>query len=459
MEKIQRVEDFLKLIAEISKNDIEIDSNLVYSNLIISGTPKEDIAHYFDVWCNNFEKVRNISVFVAENWQYFCQFIGHGSNTTSQQKIKMYVPLDSSHIYYGVNKLFSYLSTNNIPHRSKVAKHTRFDDVVLRLDDVYSVERIRYFVSQNSYIKEGLIPPNPFAFTDGNVALAWDGNLSYNTVVSEWVSDYINQAKRDNRFNHISYTDFYAFVQRRKEEVFKYGINITDFLVSREHVRQDDDLLDYKYATEVMLLALHPHSTIKDFYTKIEQIKDVERDREERNYLEKLLIRDRSKHVEMNPIQREVLDYAYLEISKKDGPAYAMAVFKNFAEKGNYGVFTRTSGVRKLVMDNFITPQIVSKLVYEEQKNALLNASLETMKKYSPVQTASALFGVRNGEYGYFTNQNNARVNLSILVAPNEIDNLISSVLVEQGLIPGNNEENYWVYLEMIRKLSEEKTK
>lgn len=459
MEKIKQVESFLKLIAEISRNDIAIDSNLVYSNLIILGTKKEDIAHYFENWCRGFERVKNINVFVADNWKYFCQFIGPGSKTTNQQKIKMYVPMDREHIYYGVNKLFSYLSMNNIPHVSKVSKHVRFDDVVLRLDDIYSAEKIRLFVEQNQYIKDGLIAPNPFAFTDGNVSLTWDGNLSYNTVVSEWISDYINHLKSDGRLKMVSYADFYTFLQRRKEEVFKYGINITEFSGGRQHVRQDEDLLDYKYATELLLLSLNPHSSLKDFYRKVNEIRDVEKNREDRLYLENLLIRDRNKFVEVSPIEQEVFDYAYLEISKKDSPAYAVDVFKNFAANGNYRVFTRTNNVRKFIIESGITPQAVKTLLLQEQKNALFNASLETMKKYDSVQVATALFGIRNNNYGAFTNENNARRNLMLLVKPNEIDNLISLILADEGLIAGNRDENYWFFLEIIRKLSEEKTK
>ena len=39
MKRIEEIERFLKLIAEISKNDIEIDSKLVYSNLISIYSP------------------------------------------------------------------------------------------------------------------------------------------------------------------------------------------------------------------------------------------------------------------------------------------------------------------------------------------------------------------------------------------------------------------------------------
>ena len=118
--------------------------------------------------------------------------------------------MDKEHIYKGVNDLFDFLSRQNIQHLSKVSINERFDDVVIRVNNVRCAKEIMKYVNQNDYIKQGLISPNPFAFTDGNISLVWDGMMSYNTVISNWISLYINQCKINNSLDNVSYIDFYT---------------------------------------------------------------------------------------------------------------------------------------------------------------------------------------------------------------------------------------------------------
>ena len=228
MKNINEIEKFLKLISEISKNGISIDSNLVYSNLIFINCIQKPTVEYFDLWQRHFENAGNMKVFVDPNWNHFCQFKSY-SNMSSRKKIKIYVPMDKEHIYYGVNQLFEFVSRNNISHLSKVSDITRFDDVVLRLDDISSVLKTIDFVNSSSYIKEGLISPNPFAPSYNGIAVTWDGSLSYNTMVSEWIADYINELKRSDGLKTVSYMGFYSFIKEKYEQVFIRGININEF--------------------------------------------------------------------------------------------------------------------------------------------------------------------------------------------------------------------------------------
>lgn len=451
MEKLKRIDEFLKLIAEISKSGIEVDSNLVYSNLICIGTTKENTNGLFELWQRNFERIRNVSVFVADNWKYFCQFKGHGSKTISHHKIKLYVPLDLEHIYNGVNELFTFLSENNIPHLSKVASHTRFDDVVLNVDDIDSVELIRNYVNNNKNIKEGLILPNPFAFTDGNISITWDGNLSYNTVVSEWVSDYINETRLKGTFDNVSYRDFYVFLQRKYSEIFVHGNGINDIYQTRMYVNSEEDVLDYKYVTEILIMSLNPRYTLEDFYRKIDMIKNPDKEVTERKNVKKLLQKERNKPTQVLHEQKEVFDYVYIEMAKKDSPQYAMNCFKHFVNDGNYRIFTRTNNIRDLLMSSNITPEVMKEMIYEEQKNALINASLETMKKYDISQAIRAIFEIKNGNYSFFTNENNARRDIKILIEPTQIDEIIRRITAEEGYTDLDTIDSYWVFIELIK--------
>ena len=457
MQNITEIEKFLKLISEISKNGISIDSNLVYSNLISIYNKKESTIEYFDLWQRNFEKVGNISAFVDPRWKHFCQFKSYG-NKNFCDAIKLYVPMDKAHIYYGVNQLFEFIAKNNISHLSKVSNTTRLDDVVVRLDDMFSVLKTIDFVYSNSYIKEGLIKPNPFCPSYNDIAVTWDGSLSYNYAVSEWISDYINDLKINNKLEDVSYVGFYSFIKEKYEQVFSKGININEFSNSREHIRNIEGLLDYKFVTEILISTLTTQFDLSKLFEKVEYIKDENNYSLELSKLRRLVLENKSE-CEITPEQREIFDYAYFEISKKNSEEYAFDVFKAFSKTGNYRLFTRTNNVRDLIISSRISPSMMLRIIHEEQKNALISASLETIKKYDSIQLAKAISSMKVNNYNSFTNENNARRNLQIMVKPEEVDDLIESVIKEEGGFVYNLDDSFWIFIELMNEISKSKSK
>lgn len=457
MKNITEIERFLKLIVEISNNGISIDSNLVYSNLISIYNEKEPTNEYFDLWQKHFEKVGNICVFVQPNLKHFCQFKSYGNNNF-HEKVKLYIPIDKKHIQYGVTQLFEFLLKNNISHLSKVSDITRFDDVVVRLDDINSALKVMEFVNKSSYIKEGLIKPNPFCTSHNGIAVTWDGGISYNYVVSEWISDYINGLKNTNRQGTVSSVGFYSFVKERYEQVFTKGVNINEFSNSREHVNSLETLLDYKFVTEILLSSLISPYDLSEITRKVDYIRDDNNYSLELERLKRLVLQDTCEE-EIKPEQREIFDYVYFEISKKDSEEYAIDVFKAFAKTGNYSLFTRTNNVRNLMISSGITPSIMSKIIHEEQKSALINASLETIIKYDSIQLAKALSSMKSNNYDSFTNESNVRRNLKIMVKPDEIDTLIESIIKEDGGYVYNLDDSFWIFIELMNEISKTKSK
>lgn len=456
MKNINEIEKFLKLISEISKNGISIDSNLVYSNLIFINSIQKPTVEYFDLWQRYFERVGNMKVFVDPNSNDFCQFKSY-SNMNPREKIKIYVPMNKEHIYYGVNQLFEFISRNNISHLSKVSDITRFDDVVLRLDDMNSVLKTIDFVNKSAYIKEGLTSPNPFAPSHNGIAVTWDGSLSYNTMVSEWIADYINELKRSNGLESVSYMGFYSFIKVKYEQVFIRGININEFSNTRKHVNDVEGLLDYKFATEILLSHLSTQFTLNDLYSKVEYIKDENNRSLELSKLRKLVLENRCEV--MTPEQREIFDYAYFEISRNHSEEYAIAAFKEFSITGNYRLFTRTNNVRNLIISSRISPGMMREIIHEEQKSALINASLETIKKYDSIQLAKAISSMKVNNYNSFTNENNARRNLQVMVKPEEVDALIERIIKEEGGFVYNLDDSFWVFIELMNERSKTKAK
>ena len=206
-------------------------------------------------------------------------------------------------------------------------------------------------------------------------------------------------------------------------------------------------------------MSLNPHYKLLDFYKKIEDIRNPEKERIQLQNIRRLLSRKQESGIEVSSLQKEAFDYAYIGISKKESPEYAIKSFKHFMHNGNYRIFTRTNNIRGLLINTGITPEIMREMIYEEQKNALINASLETMQKYDVAQVGRALFGIKNGNYEFFTNTNNARKNLKLMIEPSEIDGIIKTILEEEGYKEIEDNDCYWVLLELIKKMNEEKTK
>ena len=149
--RYKRMDDFIqrwKQIAlenpNVSFDDVAIQ-NAIYSDLVRLGVSdserKHDLSHegVFQRWVDDFASVSNIDVFVADDWQYFCQFISKdGLARSAGEHIKIYVPLDAAHIDRGAKEIFSFLSKEGISHLSKIGSHVRFDDVVIRVSEKFA---------------------------------------------------------------------------------------------------------------------------------------------------------------------------------------------------------------------------------------------------------------------------------------------------------------------------------
>ena len=440
MNKINKVERFLKLILEIKKNGIEIDANLVYSNLININSKKESVRNYFTSFIDKFGKDKNIGI-ISDN--YFTGFKSKNYKS-SKDKIKIYIPLDISHFYRGINEIFDYVSKSNILFSLKISSDVRFDDVVLQVESKEDAESIKKFIQENSYVKEGLLNTNPFAINDGNISFTCDRSLSYNYVISHWISDYINE------HDEVSFSSFYDFIYDRYLEVFKNGNGINEFAKNKNFIDYVNDLVNYQIATEILILALK-NASVNEFYEYYENIV-------EKRKLMSTRIKDFLKNdiaiPKFLPEEKEIFDYSIVEICKSSDILYAFQCLKFFEENGNYRVFTRKNNFRKLLIKN-LSREGAHHFILEEQKLALNNASVLTMKKYDAIQLARALFRLREGDYTGFTNEENARDNLKMLISSNDLIHVINNILMESGYFEIKDEEVIWLYVELIERLKQ----
>ena len=358
MKRIEEIERFLKLIAEISKNDIEIDSKLVYSNLISIYSPKENINDCFSKWIEQFSNKDNIDVFIEKENPYFCQFASKENEESGYNLLKIYIPLDKKHIYFGVNSIFDFLLKNNIEHYSKVSSHIRFDDVVLRVKNKDAIDKINAHINADEYLKNGLLNTNPFAFIDNNISVTWDGFLSYNSVVSDWISSYINTLKEKNMLNSVSFISFYQFLLKEYNKIFVSGESIIKFsdliFVEKDKTLASFGtlgLVNYKDITKILIMALNIDNKVDTFYDLYNEIISQKHIDTESEKMHKLYVNDNT-YSSITNAHKEAFDYAYMSISKIKSPKYAIQCFKDFIENGDYRVFTRNNNIRQTIKNS-----------------------------------------------------------------------------------------------------------
>ncbi len=169
----------------------------------------------FNNWIKYYARSDKTDVFISPNWTYFCQFVSKdGKARRAREHLKVYIPLDSNHVEDGARLIFNFLEDNNISHGSKIGKKIRFDNIVVRLVNPEDVDKLINFVNNNAYLREGLLPANPFAYNRNGIALAIDGSLSYNCTVADMIDLYIDHRKKTNTLNQVNNQDFYYYIEK-----------------------------------------------------------------------------------------------------------------------------------------------------------------------------------------------------------------------------------------------------
>lgn len=468
MNDIRRIDEFLELMAGAAKSGYNIDEKTVYINLIHmgNGTQDIDISFNFNGWIRRFSYNPNIDVYVAPDWKYFCQFVSKGNKkNNSGNEVKLYIPLDKEHIYEGANQLFDFLTSENICHTSKIGKHIRFDDIVVRVNNQEDADKVINFVNNNLYLKEGRLPLNPFAVHDGNVSVAWDGYLSYNSVVANWISEYINFEKENNNLDDVSYSSFYNYVSQMCDLLFEKGIGI------REHYKRAQmnglfssvpngdisyRLLNYYDVTRLLVSHLESNLKREDVYKYIDKVSDSNYRLQRMNKIARLYYEDNSfKAIHSNANnndentldkkeylkqKKEVLRKSFIYMYEKYGYDETRIRFLSFMKDGNYDRITRYKGARKLLIDNNITKEILTEIAKEwavknmNIENTMNLAFYDTYDKYDYYQAFSAIKKIfMERDFSQITNRNGYRLQLMNQLADDEFLLHIMEILTRNG--------------------------
>ena len=368
--RYKRIDEFLKRWAKIAKSNPNIEfntksmKNAIYNELIRLGVDEKEKSvnlrdtkspqkfscnHYysyivnpdsaFNNWLQHFDKNNNIDVFVSPNWSYFCQFVSKDKTASiAKDHIKVYIPLDAKHIEEGAKQIFDFLSNNNIPHLSKIGKNIRFDDIVIRLVNKEDADKLINFVNNNKYIQNGLIEANPFAFNYNGIALACDGNLSYNDTIAGLIDMYIGQKKRENALNTVGLRNFYSYlINVYQKQFIEHKI---DFITREFEINPNDreTLNNYENVIRLVVNSQNPTFTYDKFI----------------EHYEKCSGKENKKEIDIDSINNMLIETVNTMSERFNSLEDALINVEVYVQTGQKNLLTRQKGLRdKVTNSNF----------------------------------------------------------------------------------------------------------
>lgn len=455
--KYQQIDDFLKIWRDVAKENPNFSfldhRKTVYHYLTRLGVSDYDQnltinESIFPNWTKRFTNVENIDCFVSESWRYFCQFVNRGE--PRNDNIKVYIPLDSKHIYNGANMIFDFLAQNNIHHTSKIGKHIRFDDIVVRLDDTQTAEKLLNFINSNTYIQEGLIKPNPFAYNKNGIALACDGMLSYNETVANIISFYIENARKTNTLDKVGVQEFYNFVNNYYQDVFSnnnYNRLIADFNINKFEEMGDYAITNYKQVLALIIKSADHNFTFDNY---LNHFKACETGARDIDYLSNMPLA-KQEELNANKQTETFLLEVISAMASKYGKEPAINCVKNYINTGKSSFITRDYNLRQRVLNysladkinNILQNNVLSfenyislieqKNNFDVNKEQILNSALmSTYNKYealsgqgkSYMTSALSQLLLYNSYLG-FTKTNGARGSMINGVSVNDVKKML----------------------------------
>ena len=473
MNDYKQIEELLNTIKAAYLNGVNIDSEMVYGNLIKMGITIHNssrIDDNFQKWVNNFQYMTNIRVFVSDESSYFCHFSNDNSIVPDISKIiKMYIAIDDNHIYEAANRIFGFMAQNNIKHSSKIASEVRFDDIVIRVMNKNDAQKIQEFITSDSYIMSGMMKSNPFAFKCGPIAYGWDANISYNMIVASYVADYINKMAKSNQLNDVSYKSFVEYLVMIYNKVFVERKNIKQYIADMK-IKDEDIycLADYEGVTKILISALSTDKHLSDFYQLYDTISSVRYLTTERKLQESLSKENRVLRDEKLIKLQSTWDELYEKMLKKYGSKETSLKILHFMKENNINYFTRQFEVRDFVVNNGIDATTLRKLIINSERivkmrEILFQAVNDTYQKDGTKKVLDALLdAVNNGNYLNFTDDFGSRHLLTTLFTPEEFYEIAFCELLaaqyDSKVIPYGDEDLFREYIRLYKFKQFEKT-
>lgn len=406
-------EVFLRTISSYLKknSNIPLEKEYIYSYLAshttkdgyLQGIPRESLVNVQLHLNEKYKGLEGINTFTGpkpNNVFWVIENRGQMKDKNFYEdikdSIKLYLPVDASNIYEVSTKVLDYIIKEGIHIQAKIAKNTRSDVFVIRVLDKDKLDKLLNYINSLDYNSKS--KPNPFALNVGRVSITKDGMMSYNTVLAEYITEYLKSEREE-----VTLENFKKFMHKQINKIPSSNKNkymIVDLIIKNlENTLTLEELLSYNQKLVVD--------------NRVTQVSE-----EDRNNILRLI----------NGLN---VFYNLEETHKR---------IEMYLATGNINYFTRQNGIRKFVEEHLPVEQMRTAL-YEMGWSALVNSIDETYKKYGELQVIKAVERIVDvGSIEGLTNTNNARSYLGFITSPELLQKIIlkqasSSINIENQSI------------------------
>lgn len=406
-------EVFLRTISSYFKknSNIPLEQKNIYSYLVshtikdgyLQGIPRESLVNVQLHLNEKYKGLEGINTFTGpkpNNVFWVIENRGQMKDKNFYEdikdSIKLYLPVDASNIYEVSTKVLDYIIKEGIHIQAKIAKNIRSDVFVIRVLDKDKLDKLLNYINSLDYNSKS--KPNPFALNIGRVSITKDGMMSYNTVLAEYITEYLKSEREE-----VTLENFKKFMHKQINKIPSSNKNkymIVDLIIKNlENTLTLEELLSYNQKVVVD--------------NRVTQVSE-----EDKNNILRLI----------NGLN---VFYNLEETHKR---------IEMYLATGNINYFTRQNGIRKFV-EEYLPVEQMRAALYEMGWSALVNSIDETYKKYGELQVIKAVERIVDvGSIEGLTNTNNARSYLGFITSPELLQKIIlkqasSSINIENQSI------------------------
>lgn len=406
-------EVFLRTISSYFKknSNIPLEKEYIYSYLAshitkdgyLQGIPRESLVNVQLHLNEKYKGLEGINTFTGpkpNNVFWVIENRGQMKDKNFYEdikdSIKLYLPVDASNIYEVSTKVLDYIIKEGIHIQAKIAKNMRSDVFVIRVLDKDKLDKLLNYINSLDYNSKS--KPNPFALNIGRVSITKDGMMSYNTVLAEYITEYLKSEREE-----VTLENFKKFMHKQINKIPSSNKNkymIVDLIIKNlENTLTLEELLSYNQKVVVD--------------NRVTQVSE-----EDKNNILRLI----------NGLN---VFYNLEETHKR---------IEMYLATGNINYFTRQNGIRKFV-EEYLPVEQMRTALYEMGWSALVNSIDETYKKYGELQVIKAVERIVDvGSIEGLTNTNNARSYLGFITSPELLQKIIlkqasSSINIENQSI------------------------
>lgn len=167
---------------------------------------------FFPEWQDRYKKSKTMHATKFDRSPFIWFISNPELDTFDKNFIKFYIPVDKEHLLEAGKRIMDFMDSLRIPHQSKISDFIRTDDIVLRIsrDNEQYIDKIISFVTNDSYIKEGLMNTNPFVPTIQGIGCMYDFGESYNDDISKAIRDCVYFSEKGHKVK-ITIQDFIPY--------------------------------------------------------------------------------------------------------------------------------------------------------------------------------------------------------------------------------------------------------